>query len=69
MKIAADLQQRLETRIDFDFTISFLTDLYERQQQKLDLFQEFCKEISNVSFNKAYEILREERMVDDRQYE
>jgi len=69
LKIAADLQRRLETRIDFDFTISFLTDLYERQKQKIDLFQEFCKEIPNVSFDNAYEILREGRKVDDRRYE
>ncbi len=68
VRIAADLQNKLGQRIDFDTTISFLIDLYLSGNQDWEKFDRFWR--SDVK-GKGKDLLQEltnERAKDEKKY-
>lgn len=49
IKVAADLQKKTGSRVDFDRAISYLIDHYFNQEQDWEKFEIFCETMENVS--------------------
>lgn len=61
LRIAGEIQQRTQERVDFDTVIQTLIDQYEKQRLDMDAWSEFVRPVEGVDFKTAYEGLILER--------
>ena len=62
LSIASDLQKKTGERVDFDEVISHITQHYESNQKRPDLWDIFTHPLPSVQFEELYrEMIRERR--------
>ena len=66
IKVAADLQKKTGSRVDFDRAISYLIDHYFNQEQDWEKFKIFCETMENVSPEDLLGELRRGRKEDEK---
>ncbi len=66
IKVAADLQKKTGSRVDFDRAISYLIDQYFNQEQDWEKFEIFCETMENVSSEDLLGELRRGRKEDEK---
>lgn len=64
MKVAAQLQIKRKEKINYDTTIKFLIENYQRKKDKKK-FREACKRVKNVDVNEVLKELYQERKKDE----
>jgi len=68
VRIAADLQNKLGTRVDFDTAISFLIDQYLSGNQDWEKFDRFWKSEKKGKGKDLHQELLQERVADEEKY-
>jgi hypothetical protein len=65
LRIAGEIQQKTQERIDFDTVIQALIDIYDRQKVDIEAWNEFVTPLAGVDFKSAYRDLVSERRLDN----
>jgi hypothetical protein len=67
LSIAGELQRQKGRRVDFDEVIRHLADMYEKGEQKRELFELFCSPVDKgrIRFKDIYATLMKERRMDE----
>lgn len=64
LKIAAHLQIKMREKVNYNTTIKYLIDHYQKKKDAIK-FREACKKVENINVNDVLEELYSERMKDE----
>ncbi|MFO7835069.1 MAG: hypothetical protein R6V83_00295 [Candidatus Thorarchaeota archaeon] len=65
LRIAGEIQQKNQERVDFDTVIQALVDVYDKQKVDIEAWTEFITPLHGVAFKSAYNDLISERRLDN----
>ncbi|MBS3795982.1 MAG: hypothetical protein KGY80_13845 [Candidatus Thorarchaeota archaeon] len=65
LRIAGEIQQKTQERVDFDTVIQTLVNVYDRQKVDIEAWNEFVTPLQGVDFKSAYRDLISERRRDN----